>query len=63
MTKHQIGTRVRVIDQESFWHGDEGVVTRFNENLQYNVFVMFKDNTMCNFRHKELQKVLPNEQN
>jgi hypothetical protein len=52
--KHKLGDKVKVIDERSFWHGQEGVVSRFNENLQYNVFVMFKDNTQCNFRHKEL---------
>lgn len=55
--KHELGQRVRVVDEDSFFHGMEGVVSRFNQELQYNVFVRFADNTQCNFRHKELEAI------
>lgn len=55
--KHNLGQRVRVIDKNSAFFGREGVVSKFNEDLHWNVFVWFEDNTQCNFRHKELEAV------
>jgi hypothetical protein len=57
MIKHAIGDKVRVIDEDSFHFGLEGVVSRFDEDLHWNVFVWFKDNTQCNFRHRELEAI------
>ena len=55
--KHSIGDRVRVVDEESFHFGKEGVVSKFDEDLHWNVFVWFSDNTQCNFRHRELEAI------
>lgn len=57
MIKHKIDDNVRVIDENSFHFGMEGVVSHFNEELYYNVYVRFNDNTKCNFRHKELEAI------
>lgn len=53
--KHSIGDVVRVIDEQSFHFDKLGIVDHFNEDLHWNVFVRFTDNTKCNFRHKELK--------
>lgn len=53
--KHSIGDVVKVIDELSFHFDRVGIVDYFNEDLHWNVFVRFPDNTKCNFRHKELK--------
>lgn len=53
--KHNIGDTVKVTDSGSFFFGKVGVVSHFDEELFWNVFVQFQDNTTCNFRHKELE--------
>lgn len=58
MFKWEIGARVWVVDDLSFFYGQEGYVSHYNEDLFYNVFVRFADNTKCNFRIKELEAVL-----
>ena len=57
MIRHEIGDRVEVIDELSFYFEREGVVTHFNEDLFYNVYVRFDGNDVCNFRHKELKAI------
>lgn len=57
MIRHQIGDKVRVIDDGSFYFEKEGVVCHFDEELHYNVFVRFEGNDKCNFRHKELESI------
>lgn len=54
--KHEVGDRVRVIDEGSFYFDKVGIVSHFNEDLYYNVYVRFSGNDKCNFRHKELAK-------
>lgn len=57
MKKWQEGDPVIVNDEGSFFNGREGVVVFFNEDLIHNVYVRFKNNELCNFRHKELKGV------
>lgn len=55
MFKWKIGDAVKVIDNLSFFFGKDGIVDHYNEELFYNVYVRFPDNTKCNFRIKELE--------
>lgn len=54
--KWEVGDRVKVADEYSFFYGRSGVVSHYNEELFHNVFVRFDDNEKCNFRIKELEK-------
>ena len=57
MKKWKEGDKVMVDDSDSFFHGREGVVVFFNEDLIHNVYVRFNNNDLGNFRHKELKGV------
>lgn len=57
MIKHNIGNKVKVIDEESAWFDNVGFVSHFDEDLHWNVFVRFPNNETCNFRHKELTPI------